>query len=168
MDYDFDALNIGTLASDTEDVADEPATAKKRSKQSLDDLGAMNPQFTFDLSGDAYQDLLAEQDAMRDVIKTGSKPVSNTSSTYSKEFTWNYVSNQFLWTILLPDEKLGWPPTPENESVIPAMKMKIVVRKVQVILKRTSPLLQMMIRKETSPIPTPLRQTATLLPLMRK
>jgi hypothetical protein len=83
MDDDF----IRTLASDTEDVADDPAASKKRSKQSLDDLSIINPQFTFDLSGDAYQELLAEQDiSMKDVVTTGSKPVGNNFIVYSRTY----------------------------------------------------------------------------------
>lgn len=71
---------IRTLDSDGEDaLIDNNARKKlKKGSEKLPDEGvALNPDFTFDLTGDVYQ-ALPEYSALQDEIKTGSKPVSNT------------------------------------------------------------------------------------------
>lgn len=56
---------VMTVDSDTE----EPSNPTKGVS---DDL---NPEFVFDLSADAYGDLLSGHTELQDVVKTGSKPV---------------------------------------------------------------------------------------------
>jgi hypothetical protein len=69
---------VRTLDSDAEDVSISNSAAKKHRKagENLPDEGvALNLDFTFDLTGDIYQDALNEHAALQDEVKTGSKPV---------------------------------------------------------------------------------------------
>ncbi|THV04926.1 DEAD-domain-containing protein [Dendrothele bispora CBS 962.96] len=59
---------VMTIDSDTEDVLNDVSSTKKSSN---DD--ALNPDFTFDVSGDPYYDLLDIQDAP-DILAQGEKP----------------------------------------------------------------------------------------------
>jgi hypothetical protein len=69
---------VRTLDSDAEDIPVDHSAPKKRGQaaENLRDEGvALNPDFTFDLTGDIYQDALNENSALQDEVKTGSKPV---------------------------------------------------------------------------------------------
>lgn len=70
---------VMTIDSDVEDPPptkiNKSARASKSSPVDIEDTH-LNPEFTFDLSGDVYIDLLGYQNDLRDVVKTGSKPVS--------------------------------------------------------------------------------------------
>lgn len=64
-----------TLDSDEESPI-ETAKRSKPSKASKEvDEAQLDPAFTFDLSGDPYDDLLQEGTNFADVVKRGSKPV---------------------------------------------------------------------------------------------
>lgn len=70
---------VMTLDSDTEDLPPPPPTkqAKGKGKQkAVDDDAQLNPNFTFDVSGDPYSDLLDGPDTTQDLVKSGTKPVS--------------------------------------------------------------------------------------------
>lgn len=79
----FDDL-IMTIDSDAEDVEVEaPKDVKpkksKTSSKTTEELGTdekdtLNPEFTFDLTGDVYEDVLNGKDSIGDLIK-GSKRV---------------------------------------------------------------------------------------------
>lgn len=69
---------VMTLDSDTEDLPPPPPTKQAKGKQkAVDDDAQLNPNFTFDISGDPYGDLLDGPDAVKDLVKSGSKPVSS-------------------------------------------------------------------------------------------
>ena len=69
---------VMTLDSDTEDLPPPPPTKQAKGKQkAVDDDAQLNPNFTFDISGDPYGDLLDGPDAVEDLVKSGSKPVSS-------------------------------------------------------------------------------------------
>ncbi|KAK7694635.1 nucleolar DEAD-box protein required for synthesis of 60S ribosomal subunit [Cerrena zonata] len=68
---------VMTLDSDTEDLPPPPPTkqAKGKGKQkAVDDDAQLNPNFTFDVSGDPYSDLLDGPDTTQDLVKSGTKP----------------------------------------------------------------------------------------------
>lgn len=65
VDDDF----IMTLDSGDEEEVEVPAAKKSAKGNEVDD--SLNPDFTFDLSGDPYVDVVESGD----VVKTGSKPV---------------------------------------------------------------------------------------------
>lgn len=64
---------ILTIDSDAEDVEVEQIKGKKGLS---DEQAALNPDFTFDITGDPYADVLAEHATLNDIVKTGSKPVT--------------------------------------------------------------------------------------------
>ncbi|KAI0068359.1 DEAD-domain-containing protein [Artomyces pyxidatus] len=61
-----------TLDSDVEEPPSEPA--KKSKRFNIDEEAQLDPAFTFDLSGDPYQDLLDGASELVDLVKKGSKP----------------------------------------------------------------------------------------------
>ena len=88
----FDDL-IMTIDSDAEDIVEEaPKTSKSKVKAkdtkkaavpkvkivdegAADDRDTLNPDFTFDVTGDVYDEVLNGRDALGDLVK-GSKRVS--------------------------------------------------------------------------------------------
>ena len=69
---------ILTIESDDEEVV-EKASKKKSTKKATvtvvdDELGALNPEFTFEAAGDAYDEALEAQDSLNGLVK-GSKRV---------------------------------------------------------------------------------------------
>jgi hypothetical protein len=69
---------IMTIDSDVDDQHPLRAnkSARNSNSQAVDDAH-LNPEFSFDPSGDAYTDLLNHRNDLRDLVKTGSKPVSS-------------------------------------------------------------------------------------------
>jgi ATP-dependent RNA helicase DDX27 len=71
---------IMTIDSDAEDPPSIKAnkSAKATKSSAVDVEGAhLNPEFSFDLSNDAYTVILGYENDLRDLVKTGSKPVSS-------------------------------------------------------------------------------------------
>jgi ATP-dependent RNA helicase DDX27 len=68
---------IMTIESDEEDIsiAQPKAKAGKASSSKSSEDAPLNPEFVFDLSGDAYDSIVGYQSDLRDLVKTGSKPV---------------------------------------------------------------------------------------------
>lgn len=84
---------IMTIDSDAEDIVEEqPKSSKSKGKPKVtgktsvnkihvvdegpaDDKDALNPEFTFDFTGDVYDEVLNGKDALGDLVK-GSKRVS--------------------------------------------------------------------------------------------
>jgi hypothetical protein len=66
---------IMTVESDTEDSLPQVSTKKYVDVEELE--ASLNPAFTFDLATDAYMDILDSQNELRDLVKTGSRPVSS-------------------------------------------------------------------------------------------
>ena len=84
---------ILTIESDAEDVSPEAKNSAKQKTRVIepsripvvddgvpDEKDALNPEFTFDLTGDIYDDVLNGADNLGDLVK-GSKRVSMTTST---------------------------------------------------------------------------------------
>ena len=104
----FDDL-IMTIDSDAEDVEVEaPKDVKpkksKTSSKATEELGTdekdtLNPEFTFNLTGDVYEDVLNGKDSIGDLIK-GSKRVCIMLYTFmlssSNHFGLIYFRNQYL------------------------------------------------------------------------
>ncbi|KAI0078894.1 DEAD-domain-containing protein [Panus rudis PR-1116 ss-1] len=67
---------VMTIDSDVEDVPAQPAAKKGKRKQTqvVDEDAQLNPDFTFDISGNAYEDLMEGTSNMQDYVKQGSKP----------------------------------------------------------------------------------------------
>ncbi|CAL1695875.1 unnamed protein product [Somion occarium] len=67
---------VMTIDSDAEDVPPPPPPSKKaKGKQPLvDDEAQLNSDFTFDVTGDPYDDILDGPDSVKDLVKKGSKP----------------------------------------------------------------------------------------------
>ena len=61
---------VMTINSDDEDIP----TKSSKSKDLPEDT-QLNPDFTFDLHGDPYADLLGNTEDIEDMVKTGTKPV---------------------------------------------------------------------------------------------
>jgi hypothetical protein len=65
----------------TIDSGDEGVSVPRQSKDKRkapevgDETVALDPSFSFDLTGDAYADILYNEMAFQDVVKAGSKPV---------------------------------------------------------------------------------------------
>jgi ATP-dependent RNA helicase DDX27 len=64
---------IMTIDSDTEDPLPPVSTKKHVDAEEA----SLNPAFTFDLATETYMDILDSQNELRDLIKTGSRPVSS-------------------------------------------------------------------------------------------
>lgn len=68
---------VMTIDSDAEDLPPPPPIKQAKGKQKVvDDDAQLNPNFTFDVSGDPYSDLLDGPDTVKDLVKSGTKPVS--------------------------------------------------------------------------------------------
>jgi ATP-dependent RNA helicase DDX27 len=66
---------IMTMDSDEEQPLTSFKESKSRKSQNVDPEDAqLNADFTFDLAGDPYADILGEQN-LRDLVKKGSRPV---------------------------------------------------------------------------------------------
>jgi len=73
-----------TIDSDDEDLP-PPKVSRHAVSQNVDPEDAqLNAEFTFDLTGDPYVDILG--DHSRDLVKTGSRPVSIFKSTLNVPF----------------------------------------------------------------------------------
>ena len=95
---------IRTIDSDDEvDVTTKTPTKTKGSsaKEDVTVQDALNPDFTFDLTGDVYADVLAAGSNLTDLVK-GSKHVCDT--TQYSVYTYKYLElhrTQFPWMTLL-------------------------------------------------------------------
>ena len=66
-----------TIDSDVEEeLVSKPHKANRGKSQPVDTEEALlNPEFSFDLTGDTYADILDSQNYLRGPVKTGLKPV---------------------------------------------------------------------------------------------
>ncbi|KII94365.1 hypothetical protein PLICRDRAFT_133018 [Plicaturopsis crispa FD-325 SS-3] len=64
---------IMTLDSDDDEVPPKKTTAKSGKVQDAEDAH-LNPDFSFDVSGDPYADILEAENGLHDLVKKGSKP----------------------------------------------------------------------------------------------
>jgi ATP-dependent RNA helicase DDX27 len=74
---------VMTLDSDVEEEEAIPRPVGKKGKSNAPDAedALLNPEFSFDLSGDPYVDLLTGSSEAADLVKSGSKPVRTSFST---------------------------------------------------------------------------------------
>jgi len=67
---------IMTIDSGDEEVSVLRQSKNKRTAPEVgDETVALDPSFSFDLTGDTYTDILYKETAFQDVVKAGSKPV---------------------------------------------------------------------------------------------
>jgi hypothetical protein len=66
---------IMTIDSDTEDISSSHSQPKK-GKLEADEDAHLNSELTFDLSGDPSLDAGGYENDLQDIVKVGSKPVS--------------------------------------------------------------------------------------------
>ena len=62
-------------SGDEGSVEDPPPSPAKKVTKGHEVDETLNPDFTFDLSGDPYMDILGTENSARDIVKTGSRPV---------------------------------------------------------------------------------------------
>lgn len=113
---------VMTIDSDEE----EDSTKPTKSKELVDDT-QLNPDFTFDLHGDPYIDLLEDTN---DIVKTGSKPVSADTITLYMIHD-NGSSGRFLSTTSLnagdcfspPGSEKGPPRTTNKKNRIRPLRL---------------------------------------------
>jgi hypothetical protein len=71
---------IMTIDSGDEDApvpsTSQPPKGKRKVAEMGDETVALDPSFSFDLTGDAYADIFYKEATFQDVVKIGSKPVS--------------------------------------------------------------------------------------------
>lgn len=66
---------IMTIDSDSDEPS-HPLPKSRKGKSEILEVGeALNPEFSFDLSGDPYMDFIASKNGPQDFVKTGSRPV---------------------------------------------------------------------------------------------
>jgi hypothetical protein len=139
---------IMTMDSDEEQPLTSFKESKSRKSQNVDPEDAqLNAEFTFDLAGDPYADILGEQN-LRDLVKKGSRPVRSCLRFGGPINQVSLLRNQYLSTTSLRDE--NYPHTLESASetlskIRRTSKVKIIAMKKG---KRKKPSLTLM-RKRT-------------------
>jgi len=81
---------VRTIDSDAEIPSEDEFPQEKHKntgRQPPDKVTTLNPDFTFDPTGDTYHDVFNEYSTLEDVVRIGSKPVSSLSHCVPSRLT---------------------------------------------------------------------------------